>query len=60
MLAAYDTYVTKRGYTTVKLNDKKAKRIRFNQKVRDIFAPVIKVFAKKKESGIVDIEDFAL
>ena len=59
MLAAYETYVTKRGYVTVKLNEKKAKRIRFNQKVRDMFASVANIFAAKKESGVVDIEDFA-
>ena len=58
MLAAYDTFTTKRGYVTVKLNEKKAKRIRFNQKVRDIFEPVKKVFAAKKGNGVVDIEDF--
>ena len=58
-LAAYDTFTTKRGYVAVKLNEKKARRIRFNQKVRDIFEPVKKVFSTKKGSGIVDIEDFA-
>ena len=49
ILEAYDPYTTKRGYKTVKLNPRKARIIRFNQKVRDFFLPLKKVFRKKNK-----------
>lgn len=55
MLYAYDNYTTKRGYKTVKLNPRKARIIRFNQKVRDFFSPMMKVFRKK--NNVVFDED---
>ena len=51
MLEAYEPYVTKRGYHTVKLNERKAKRIRFNQHLRDIFVQITKIF-KRKNYGV--------
>ena len=53
MLAAYDTVTTRRGYVTVKLNTRKAKRIRVNQKIRDMLTPVAKLL-KKKDANIVE------
>lgn len=49
MLYAYDNYTTKHGYSTVKLNSRKARIIRFNQKVRNLFSPMMKVFRKKND-----------
>lgn len=56
MLEAYDPVVTKRGYHTVKLNPRKARRIRFNQKVQNFFAPMMKVFHKPQRVAIPDEE----
>ena len=56
MLAAYDTFTTKRGYATVKLNERKAKHIRFNQKMRDMFT---RLWPCKKNDVNID-EDIIL
>lgn len=51
MLGAYDTFTTKRGYVTVKLNSRKAKRIKFNQALMRFFAPIAKIHIKKNTAS---------